>query len=198
VLPLAGALAVTPIDSGSYSLDHFCSTYVFFLMGYYGSGMILEAAQRVKPIHAAILVPLYTAVTLAVIYADLRQIPMVWLACAIFGIFAMATLCICLSELRLDGIFRYMGSYSLPIFVSHTIATAGTRVILLKLGLTDHSGLLLVGATLGGVMLPILLAETCERLKFPWLFRKPDWLTINPPAPSKATDRGLADPSAQS
>jgi hypothetical protein len=50
----------------------------------------------------------------------------------------------------------------------------------MKLGLSDHPGLLLVGATLGGVMLPILLAESCERLKFPWLFRKPDWLTIKP------------------
>lgn len=207
VLPLAGALAVTPMDTGSYSLDHFCGTYVFFLMGYYGSGMILEQAKRFRPIHAAVLVPLFSAVTLAVIYADLRQVPMIWLTCAIFGIFAMATLCICLSELRLDGVFRYMGSYSLPIFVSHTIATAGTRVILSKLGLGDQPGLLLVGSTLGGVFLPILLAETCDRLKFPWLFRKPEWFTIspsagnpstgNPSAGPQDTNRRLADSSAQ-
>jgi hypothetical protein len=82
--------------------------------------------------------------------------------------------------------------------VSHTIATAGTRVVLSKLGLADYPGLLLVGATLGGVMLPILLAESCERLKFPWLFRKPDWLTVSPPAEAKATDRRLAGSSAQS
>lgn len=156
--------------------------------------MILEQAKRFRPIHAAVLVPLFSAVTLAVIYADLRQVPMIWLTCAIFGIFAMATLCICLSELRMDGVFRYMGSYSLPIFVSHTIATAGTRVILSKLGLGDQPGLLLVGSTLGGVFLPILLAETCDRLKFPWLFRKPDWFTISPSAGDPSADNPSAGP----
>jgi uncharacterized membrane protein YcfT len=198
VLALAGGLAVTQVKSGSYSLDHFCSTYVFFLMGYYGSETILASARRLKPIHAAVLVPVYSIVTLALIYADLRQIQIIWLSCAIFGIFAMTALCVTLSELRLDGVLRYMGSYSLPIFVSHTIATAGTRVVLMKLGLGDHPALLLVGATVGGIMLPILLAEACERLKFPWLFRKPGWFTVNIPSGPSDAGRELADTSARS
>jgi uncharacterized membrane protein YcfT len=202
VLPLAGALAVTPIESGSYSLDRFCSTYIFFLMGYYGSGKILELARRVTPVYAAFLVPLFTAVMLAAIYTDLRQEQKIWLPCAMFGILAMATLCICLSDLKLDRFFLLMGTYSLPIFVSHTIATAGTRVILSKLGMGDNPGLLLVGSTLGGVMLPILLAETCDRLRFPWLFRKPDWFTINMHREAKSIEdkgdgRQVADSSGR-
>lgn len=195
VLPMAGALAITQIDSGSYWLDRFCNTYVFFLMGYYGSGVILETARRLRPIHAAVLVPLYTAVTLATIYAGFRHVPMVALICALSGILAMSALCIQLSARRLDKPFLYVGTYSLPIFVSHTIATAGVRVILSKMGMADQPGLLLVGSALGGILLPILLAETCERLRFPWLFRKPDWFAISPaerkrPCPTQTAGQG--------
>jgi uncharacterized membrane protein YcfT len=179
ILPIAGALSVTPLDTGSYSLDRFCNNYVFFLMGCYGSTVILEHAKRFTPTHAAFLVPLYSGVLLALIQGNLlHNNHNVWFLCSVGGIIAIAALCITLSELKLDRVFLYAGRYSLPIFVSHTIATAGTRVILSKLGISDP-WLLLIGATAGGVALPVLLAISCDRLNFPWLFRKPDWFSIS-------------------
>ncbi|EWY35747.1 hypothetical protein N825_35845 [Skermanella stibiiresistens SB22] len=198
VLAFAGGLAVAQVNSGNYSLDRFCSNYVFFLMGYYGSQSILERARGLKPIHAAILVPMFVVVTLAFIYVDVRHIQIIRLACVMFAIFAMTALCVTLSDFRLDGVFRYVGNYSLPIFVSHTIATAGTRVIMVKLGLGGGWVLLMIGATIGGIVLPIILAKLCERLNFPWLFRKPSWFTIHLQPRRRDSDRGLAGPSASS
>ncbi|QQP89805.1 acyltransferase family protein [Skermanella sp. TT6] len=204
VLALAGGLAVAHVNSGVYVVDRFTSNYVFFLMGYYGSQMILDRARQITSTHAMVLVPLFIAVTFALIYADLRHVQIVRLAVVMFAIFAMIALCVVLSDRKLDGLFLYAGSYSLPIFVSHTIATAGSRVILSKLGL-GNPVLLVVGSTLGGIVLPIILAKLCDRIRFPWLFRKPGWFSVHirsddpPPrrAPSEPSDHRLADTSAR-
>ncbi|WP_192499202.1 acyltransferase family protein [Skermanella pratensis] len=206
VLSFAGGLAVAHVNSGIYVVDRFTSNYVFFLMGYYGSQMILERARQFRLSHVTILMPLFIAVTFALIYADLRHVQIVRLGVVMFAIFAMTALCVVLADRKLDGLFRYAGSYSLPIFVSHTIATAGSRVVLSKLGLGGSPALLVIGSTLGGIILPIILTEVCDRIRFPWLFRKPGWFSINfrsddPPArtaPPGPTNGRLADTSARS
>ncbi len=76
---------------------------------------------------------------------------------------------------RIPGLGRFLahcGKLSLAIFLAHIIATAGTRTVLLAVGI-DHPGLLVGSGILIGVLGPLFLWHTGVALGFPWLFDMP-------------------------
>lgn len=66
-----------------------------------------------------------------------------------------------------------LGRRSLEIFLAHIVATAGTRVLLVRLGVTDLLPHLVLG-TLAGVTFPLLLWWLTRRVGGRWLFALPD------------------------
>lgn len=66
----------------------------------------------------------------------------------------------------LGGLTRAMaavGRRTMPIFVIHVLITAGVRIVLLQLGLTDGAMIILL-ATLLGTVLPLIAARISDRL----------------------------------
>ena len=61
---------------------------------------------------------------------------------------------------------------SLEIFLAHIVVTAGTRVALVQINVTDTWWHLLAGTVLG-LVVPLALAVTAERLRWSWLFGVP-------------------------
>ena len=61
-------------------------------------------------------------------------------------------------------LLRWLGLYSLPIFLAHTIFSAALRIGLLSYGF-DNVVLHLVGATVIGLLGPILLVMITRRLR---------------------------------
>lgn len=57
-----------------------------------------------------------------------------------------------------------------PIYVSHTIATATTRIILEKGLQVSHLYVHVVLGVTAGLLLPMLLVRGLERIGFPYLF----------------------------
>jgi fucose 4-O-acetylase-like acetyltransferase len=76
------------------------------------------------------------------------------------------TICIFLSGFRLfqSSIFKYIGSATLAIYVSHVIFTAGARIVLSKLGVDDLTVHVIAGTALG-VIAPLLMYEISQRLR---------------------------------
>lgn len=72
----------------------------------------------------------------------------------------------------LGGPFGLLGQRSLPIYVSHTIFTAGARTLLVALGVSWVPAFELLGLT-AGLIGPLLLYVVSQRLKFTWLFVMP-------------------------
>lgn len=72
----------------------------------------------------------------------------------------------------------YVGVHSLEIFLAHTLATAGVRIALSKIGLTDPMLHLLLG-TIAGVVVPLALWLLTRRY-LPWLWQAPKVLTQAP------------------
>lgn len=171
------ALSVTGIHTDLYWLGKFAAMYVFFLLGYAEQERALAAARRLRPVHGLVAVPLYGAVTLLLIGADLTSVRIIHVFASIAGIWAMIAMCVALNGIGIDRLLRFVGDYSLPIFVSHTIFTAGIRVVAMKAGI-DSPWLLLTAAFVGGVACPVALALTLDRVGFPWLFRKPSWFRV--------------------
>ncbi len=70
------------------------------------------------------------------------------------------------------GLLSSVGRRSLEIFLAHIVVTAGTRVGLVRLDVTDPWLHLVAGTTLG-LVVPIGLAVAAERLGWIWLFGLP-------------------------
>lgn len=80
------------------------------------------------------------------------------------------------------GFLAVLGRHSLQIYVAHTIAAAGCRVVLQRgVGVGDP-GLHVVAGVVAGLLAPLLLAHACERLGWRYAFT---W-----PAPLAAASRG--------
>jgi len=69
-------------------------------------------------------------------------------------------------------VLALLGRRSLEIFLAHIIATAGTRAVLIRLGVTDLAPQLVLG-TVAGVTFPLALWWASERVGARWLFALP-------------------------
>ena len=83
----------------------------------------------------------------------------------------------------------FIGSRTMPIFVTHILVTAGVRIAFIILGFEQQVGLIVAIATIGGVGLPIIAYEIALRLSLAPLL---GW----PPAPKRAAPKGVAMSSA--
>jgi fucose 4-O-acetylase-like acetyltransferase len=96
-----------------------------------------------------------------------------YLAIALCGIAASVALAILLSRCRGMDFVRVIGVHSLEIYVAHTIASAGVRIVLVK-GLSIHNIVAHVASgTFGGIVLPLLLSQFCRSYHADFLFRLP-------------------------
>jgi fucose 4-O-acetylase-like acetyltransferase len=93
------------------------------------------------------------------------------LAVALCGIAASVALAVLLSRAGGMDFIRVLGTYSLEIYVAHTIASAGLRIALQKvLRVQDVTTHILFG-TIGGLALPVILGRLCRRYHAEFLFR---------------------------
>jgi len=89
----------------------------------------------------------------------------------IMGAFGLATL---LAGTRAAPVLSLLGRRSLEIYVAHTLASAGTRVVLGKLlGVQDAGAHFAIG-TLAGIAGPLALVAVSERMGWAWLWRWPE------------------------
>lgn len=72
----------------------------------------------------------------------------------------------------LGAFLALCGQRSLEIFLAHIIVTAGTRTLLLAMGV-EVLWLHIVAATVTGVMAPLVLWRLGVLIRFPWLFELP-------------------------
>jgi fucose 4-O-acetylase-like acetyltransferase len=77
-----------------------------------------------------------------------------------------------LSRSPAAGMLSAVGRRSLEIFLAHIVVTAGTRIALMELEVTDVWVHLVAGTVLG-LLVPIALAVLAERVGWGWLFSVP-------------------------
>ncbi len=67
------------------------------------------------------------------------------------------------------GWVRFMGQYSLYIFVMHVLFAAGIRTLLLKIGVDGFVIHMIAGLSIG-IIVPVLIAKVCKRFGTTWAF----------------------------
>lgn len=74
------------------------------------------------------------------------------------------------------GVLAPIGRRSLEIFLAHIVVAAGARIVMERAGLTVPAVHLVLGVLLG-VVVPIALATTAERLGWRWVFGLPTFVS---------------------
>lgn len=93
-------------------------------------------------------------------------------ACSWLGVLAVLGMSILLDRIApARMVLRYLGEKSLIIFLAHTLAQAGTRIALTRLGIDDGTVQLILG-TVVGLVAPIVLWMLTRRIA-PWLWALP-------------------------
>lgn len=101
---------------------------------------------------------------------------------AVAGIAGVIACALLLNRARIDSAIRFLGRYSLEIYVVHTIASASIRIAFQKLlHITEPAPHLLFG-TIFGLYVPALLAISLKRIDFQWAFILPKRGTASHPS----------------
>jgi fucose 4-O-acetylase-like acetyltransferase len=67
-----------------------------------------------------------------------------------------------MAQITVPNLLAMIGRNTMAIFVTHILLTAGMRIMLVRLGVTDW-GLIITLATFAGVLLPLLAAQLASR-----------------------------------
>lgn len=144
-------------------------------MIYFGLGILLSTPVRSVSFESKAIKPLYFAcpamviLTFCVWYGLEQFLPLRPLL-AVIGTLSVIAIAMALSAYKTFGIIRQWGEVSLQIYVAHTIASAGFRIVLQKVFGYESAWLHITGGICVGMYFPILLDHFCRRIGFRYLF----------------------------
>lgn len=142
---------------------------VYVALGDYVAWRRYEAYARPADCRLYALI-FFALMTFMVALGASKDTPWLDLPLAIAGIQGLWELSIGLDNRRNMDWLRFLGRRSLEIYVAHGVALAAMRQTLLTLGVTGPWTHFALGM-LAGILVPLALWRTCDRLKFPYLFR---------------------------
>lgn len=117
---------------------------------------------------------LFLGLAAGLIYADLNNVLIFRALLAFAGIAATLSVAMLWPSNR-SVVLNALGQRSLEIYVAHVLVAFGLMDVLNRIfGLIMPWPVWLFIGTVAGVIFPLLLYRTCERLRFPWLFRLPE------------------------
>lgn len=91
---------------------------------------------------------------------------------ALLGIVALLAAAAALSQVgAARRALGYVGQRTLEVYLAHVIVTAGTRIVLSRLGFDGE--VLLLAVFIAGVIAPLVLAYVAPRVRCGWLFAPP-------------------------
>lgn len=145
---------------------------VYFALGAIAS--VMDLVRRIETLPHPILLPSaclgFSLIALAAI-VELASLEFWLFPLAVLGIVASLTLAAYLEPLQRFSWLQVWGLRSLEIFVSHTIFTAATRIVL-QSGLNINQPVIhVILGTAVGLGASLGLYRLCVRLRIPYLFR---------------------------
>ena len=127
------------------------------------------------------------------IQMGLAALPGLRLALAFTGSIALCIVASLLSRFAFMNWMRWLGEHSIVVYLSFSIPMAATRLVLIKLGLIENTGLLSLLVLLAALVSPIVLYWLIQRTGLgKFLFERPVWAHL----PGTPGSRSHAAPHA--
>lgn len=153
-------------------LQLLCLNFVYLAAGAFLARATVEGVKRLGAVSGLVLGVACLALVGDMVwrFEELRW-PLRVLGGAV-GVAGVVGLSVAVARLPGSGFVGLLGRWSLQIFVAHTIASAGVRIVLRRAGVEDAGVHLALGIA-AGIAIPVLLQWVCLRLGVPWLFAWP-------------------------
>lgn len=182
IWPLAAALQIADIQTGSIVIDEFCLRFVFFYSGYIFADYCFAFADTVQrhPRGAAVLLFAWAVFEAVMVYTGLSDLPVINLALGFIGALAVITAGVLMWRLGVADFVRYAGENSIVIYLAFFLPMAATRILLLKFAPWLDTGIVSLIVTTAGVLAPLVLHWFVKDTAFSFLFKRPDWAKLRP------------------
>ena len=174
----AAVMFAVPLGGEHYALQQSSRFMLFFVLGYACADWVVAMTWRPGRALVGLGLLAYLGACLVALHSGAIAHPLVELAVRVSGVAAVLAACMHLAAAGRGAWLAWLGRYTLPIFVMHTIVTAAVREVLLRTGLVTDPVVLILLATLCGVALPLAFHLTMQRLGMPWLFERPAWFSL--------------------
>jgi uncharacterized membrane protein YcfT len=180
----AALLEIAPVETGWMAVDEFASRFVYFYTGYILAPHVFRFAERVSATSAAVVLAglaVWAGANAWAVNNGWAFLPVIGLLAGFVGAGAVVAASTLLARGgRLDAV-RYCGEHSLVIYLAFFVFMAGSRSLLLKLGLGEHPTLVALVVTAAGVTGPILLHWAVRRTPLRFLFLRPALFRLQRP-----------------
>ncbi len=209
VICLAAVLQMAHIQSPSYAVTQFTAYFVFFYLGYAGSGYvfrIVEAASR-HPAMAWAALGIWALVEAFLVFwpgghpepmemhMGLAAFPPLHLVLAVAGAIALCTLGYLLMKFKSMEWLRWLGEHSLVVYLAFTLPMSAVRILAMKTGLVTGTSALSLLVLFVSLVLPVLLYLAVKRTNIGlFLFERPAWAHI-PGTPGSRVPVAAVEPA---
>jgi len=184
----AAVLHSLQIDSGWRVIDEFGARFIYFYAGYVFAPYAFAFAQHMSDRKGAVLIAgltIWAVINAWMVTGQLAQLPGISLVLGFVGTGAVVTAGVLLAKTRLGNPVRYLGANTLVVFLSYFLFSVAARIILLKTGIITDASLIVVLATLAGVIGPVIAHWIVKRTPLAFLYRRPEAFKIpQDPAPT--------------
>jgi uncharacterized membrane protein YcfT len=193
VLAAGALLQMLPVTTGAGIIDQFAEYFVYFYGGYALAPQIfriVDWAQRNAEVAVGLLVG-YALINAALVFggpfhmrpvhADMgfAGLPGLHLVLAFAGSLALCVFAALLMRLKWMAWLRWLGAHSIVVYLSFSIPMAASRVLLIKLGLIEDTGILSTIVMLVAIVAPLVLYWLIQLSGWGrFLFARPAWAHV--------------------
>jgi len=155
LLPFAAVVMVVPF--GSASVAEICMAVVYLSAGSLAAAPLKAFAARSPAIVFGIGASAWIAFAVSLGASPMAPAWASALVCALFGSIGTIAIAILLHRAGWSGLLKVLGRGSMAIYLMHTIASAGARVMLARVGSPLPAGWTLVIITAVGLAAPMVV-----------------------------------------
>lgn len=189
VVALAAALQIAPLTAGPMIVTEFAEYFVFFYLGYAAAPLVFKLVEWVdaNPAKSAYGLLLWAVANGLLVFSPgyavltdhvemgIAALPGVRLVLAVAGSLALCVFAALLSRLKVMEWLRWLGERSIVVYLAFALPMGISRVVLIKLGLTDTS-ILSIAVMVSAIVAPLLLLAAINWTgKGKFLFERPAW-----------------------
>jgi uncharacterized membrane protein YcfT len=183
VLALGAVLEILSIETGSVLVDEFAQRFIYFYSGYLFAPYVFAFARRMRTSPMVLVLPvlgLWVWLNSLMAASGLSTLPLIGLALGYLGSFAVVAIAVLVTRLKLGDVLRYCGEHSIAIYLAFILFMAPVRILLLKAGIIQDTGLMALAVTAAAIAGPLLMFRFCRVVRLNFLFARPAAFRLKP------------------
>ena len=185
----AAFLQIADVQTGWIVIDEFCARFVYFYSGYVLAPYVFNFAETVFATPRANLLFLvsWAMFEAVMVFGGYSELPVVNLGLGLLGVLAVVAFSVLLSTRGWALPLRYAGENSIVVYLAFFLPMAVTRSLFLEFAPGLDLGTVALTVTAAGVVTPLMLHVLVKNTHARFLFKRPAWAKLQPPAARHAT-----------